>query len=47
MRGFLRAHLDLAAHLPQSHLRKHLFVKTMAAQPATNVNPLPMAHTLM
>jgi hypothetical protein len=47
MHGYLPVHQDLAAHLLLWHLPKHLFVKTMAAQPATNVNPLPMAHTLM
>jgi hypothetical protein len=47
MRGFLRAHQDLVDHLLQLHLLKHLCAKTMDAQPATNVNQLPMAHTQM
>jgi hypothetical protein len=47
MRGFLRAHQDLVDHLLQLHLLKHLFVKTMVAQPATNVNQQPTVHTQM
>jgi hypothetical protein len=47
MHGYLPVHQDLAAHLLLWHLPKRLFAQTMAADRATNVNPLPMAHILM
>jgi hypothetical protein len=47
MHGYLPVRQDLVAHLLQWHLRKRLSAQKMAADRATNVNPLPMAHTLM